>query len=188
MMETLTIVSPAAIVQADFELREIIDGITTMSPSPFFPHQRIISKLFYRFSNYLEDNNLGIILSSPMDVVLEAGAQVVQPDLLVVLNKNAHILQNYVMGPPDLVVEVVSPSSLHRDGVEKRNLYQRFQIPEYWLVIPEVQTIEVLTLQGGQYVCSSMAAMQGSVHSAVLPGLTIDTTQLWRSLPPPVQS
>jgi len=82
------------------------------------------------------------------------------------------------MGAPDLVVEVISPGSMRRDRYDKRELYARFGVKEYWLADVANRSLEVLTLQNGAYQLSSFATGAGKVFSTILPGLELDLAQL----------
>lgn len=77
-----------------------------------------------------------------MDGVL-SDETVVQPDLIVILNENRHIIHERIEGPPDLVVEVLSPATKDRDLTAKRRLYARHGVREYWIVDGDRRTIEV---------------------------------------------
>lgn len=83
------------------------------------------------------------------DVVL-AEDVVLQPDILFISKERGDIIKTQaVMGPPDLVVEIASPSTSFYDTVKKRGFYQRFGVREFWLVFPEERAIEVMTLEEG---------------------------------------
>jgi Uma2 family endonuclease len=89
------------------------------------------------------NNNLGEVYSAPFDVILEEGENRVQPDILFVRQDRLNIIRKFVEGAPDLVIEIISPSSLDIDTTEKKELYARFGVPEYWIVAPELKLIEV---------------------------------------------
>lgn len=128
---------------------EIIDGVLYMSPVPIPEHQRIVALIAARLVVAIEDTGAGQVFTSP-DVVV--GNTVLRPDLTVVLTANAGaVAEKNLVGPPDLVVEIVSPSSAvyDRDAVfGKRGVYARIGVPEYWIVDPVQRTIEVLVLDG----------------------------------------
>lgn len=177
-METLLKNPPAPAADTE-ERREIIHGITYMAPSPIFAHQYISLQLVTRFNDFVNRNKLGVVLYSPMDVILQPKQLVLQPDVLVVLEQNRHIIQDYVMGAPDLVVEIASPGSLRRDLVEKREIYQQYGVQEYWVVVPEIRLVEVLALNNGTYTVHSTAVETGPLHSRLLAGFSIEAGELW---------
>jgi Uma2 family endonuclease len=93
---------------------------------------------------------LGSVFTAPLDVHLPSG-DIVEPDVLFISNSNAGIIQDWVRGAPDLVVEVLSPEGRERDRIIKRDLYARNRIKEYWIVDPEERSFEVFTLHGAEY-------------------------------------
>ncbi|GIW23621.1 MAG: hypothetical protein KatS3mg068_2628 [Candidatus Sericytochromatia bacterium] len=89
---------------------------------------------------------MGEIYTSPIDVVLREDI-VVQPDLVIVLKENYKILQEKgIIGIPDIVIEIISPSSVERDLIHKKNIYEEAGIKEYWIVFPKEKMIEILFL------------------------------------------
>ena len=124
---------------------EIFDGELVVSPAPLLWHQEVLKRLFAAFLS-LEKAKIGKVYFAPLDVIL-SNTKVVQPDLFVVRWDRRSILERRgAKAPPDLVVEVVSPSNTKHDRVRKRRFYARNRMREYWLVEPEDKTIEVLAL------------------------------------------
>src|SRR5947209_5788179 len=122
---------------------EVISGELIMVPAPSYEHQSIQSKLGNCFNNFVNSNKLGEILFAPFDVIL-AEKIVVQPDILFISNENKKLIQERgLFGPPDLAVEIISPSSLKRDIKDKRQIYEKFAVKEYWVVFPKEKIIEV---------------------------------------------
>ncbi len=154
--------------------REIIGGKLLMSPAPELYHQRWVGKLFLAIQRHVEAGKLGEVFLAPVDVVLDE-RNVVQPDLVFVATTNSRILERRgIMGAPDLVVEIISAGSLRRDRYDKRELYARFGVKEYWLADLANRSIEVLTLKAGVYQLASCATGQGKVRSEVLSGFELD--------------
>jgi len=144
---------------------EIIGGRAFMSPSPELFHQRWVGRLFKVIERHVETQKLGEVLVAPIDVVLDH-ENVVQPDLVFVSAANASLLERRgIMGAPDLVVEVISPGSLRRDRYDKRELYARFGVKEFWLADVANRSLEVLTLQQDGYQLSSCATSEGKIRS-----------------------
>ena len=150
--------------------REIIDGELIVSPSPFAVHQRVLFKLSLIIGNYLEEKPIGELFVAPLDTVL-AQKQVLQPDLLYVSNEHAAIVTRWVFGAPDLAIEIVSESSRRRDEVRKRELYEQFGVPEYWIVDPEADHVTVYRLANGVY--DSGTIVRATLTTPLLPGLEI---------------
>ena len=108
-----------------------------LAPSPTTKHQRILLKLLRSLSAILVDRDLGLIWSAPLDVVL-SDYDVAQPDILFVSNERASIItEANIQGAPDLVVEVLSPSTAGYDRGYKRVLYGRHGVRECWIVDPD---------------------------------------------------
>ena len=104
---------------------------------------------------------------------------VVQPDLVFVSTANAGLLEpRGIIGPPDLLVEIISASSLRRDRYDKRELYARFAVKEYWLADVANRSLEVLTLKPAGYQLLSCATNAGRIRSEVLPGFELDLGSL----------
>jgi Uma2 family endonuclease len=161
-----------AALTADGECYEIVQGVLVMSPSPEFVHQRFVTRLTMYLGQTVILNRLGEVITSPFDVVL-ASQEVYQPDIVVVLNKHLERVQKQcVMGAPDLVVEVMSPSSKLYDRVNKHMVYEKAGIPEYWLVNPRTQTVELFVLESGKY--RSQGAFEGeqTLPSRIVPEMT----------------
>jgi Uma2 family endonuclease len=118
------------------------------------------------------------VFVAPFDVVM-AEDNTAQPDLLFIATANAGIVQNWVFGAPDLVVEILSPSSIRRDRYEKQEQYARFGVKEYWIVDPANRSLEILTLQDQRFTVHSSAVETGEAASQVLAGLIVDVAQLF---------
>ena len=125
---------------------ELIDGVLVVSPSPSIPHQWVVSELqaLLRASCPADIKVLG----SPLDVLSPDTA--VQPDLLVA--RRTDLTGKYVMVPPLLAVEVLSPSNRLNDLNVKFARYQHFGVPSYWIVDPEDLTLVAWELRDGRYV------------------------------------
>ena len=96
---------------------------------------------------------------------------IVQPDLIFVSTRNGHIIQDWVRGAPDLLIEVLSPTNAERDRIVKRDLYARSGVAEFWLVDDATKTVEVLTLAGDRYAPHGYFEPTDTIESTVLAGL-----------------
>ena len=135
----------------DDERYELIDGELIPMPSPKWLHQLMQTKIFGPLFNFVYGRGLGNVVAAPMDVVFTP-FDVVQPDLLFVSNARSRIItEDNVRGAPDLVVEILSPSTADYDRTVKRELYERYGVPEYWMVDPYAKTITILRLGAGGY-------------------------------------
>ncbi|QJD84886.1 Uma2 family endonuclease [Cohnella herbarum] len=120
---------------------EVIDGmLELMSPSPTAAHQSISLELIHELRQGCKTDYL--IYVAPLDVILN-DTNVVQPDVLMIHRSRQHIVTSRgVEGPPDLVVEVLSPGSRKRDRLKKMAVYEKHGVPEYWIIDPEARTLE----------------------------------------------
>ena len=149
---------------------ELLDGELTMVPAPNLRHQRIGTRLGALLHAFVQERDLGEVFHAPCDVVL-SNTDVVQPDLLFVCEERAHLLLggDNVLGAPDLVVEILSPSTAGRDRTLKRALYAKHGVKEYWLVDPDARTVTVLRLGAGDF---EVAAIYGEGQTMASPTLS----------------
>lgn len=132
----------------DDERVELINGALLMSPAPNWQHQSISGKLFYLLYSYVTKRKLGKVSAAPTDVFL-SDFDVVQPDILFVAKNRLNIIgEPCVKSSPDFVIEILSPPHEARDTVEKKQLYEKYRIPEYWIVDPKTKSVTVFLLDG----------------------------------------
>lgn len=155
----------------DGQRYELIEGELFVFATPSIPHQLISARLLIRFDQVITPLALGWVLPAPVEVKFP-GVNAVQPDLVVILRDRTHILtENRIEGAPNLVLEILSPSTRAYDLGTKAAFYARHGVPEYWVVDLVAATIVVHALRDGQYV----ALPGGDVaRSRVVPDLTID--------------
>jgi Uma2 family endonuclease len=165
----------------DGRLYELIDGEFFVTPSPNILHQRVTRELGVRLANYLQRSGAGEVLFAPTGVRLD-DASVLEPDLLVVLREHAAIVGTQVIeGPPDLVVEVLSPGTARRDIGLKREKYRSRRIREYWIVDPVNGNVEVLVLEDEADVLFGRFTRKSTLRSSVLPDLEISLADVFRT-------
>lgn len=161
---------------------ELIDGEAfDMSPAPSRAHQQVV----FRLANQIESVLGGYpceVFVAPFDVRLPLGDEaddaietVVQPDLSVICD-GSKLDDAGCRGAPDWIVEVLSPRTAVRDQVQKRDLYGRHGVREYWIVHPEdrLLTIYRLAPDGSGFGAAVVQEAVGSTPSAVLPNLEVD--------------
>jgi len=151
---------------------ELIEGDLLFTPSPNTRHQRAAGNLEAALRTWVEGNNLGIVFDAPLDVIL-SNETVVQPDIMVILNDNRHIIQERMEGPPDLIADMLSPATKDRDLTTKRRLYARHGVKEYWIVDVDRRTVEVNTWTPTGYSVHGTYAYADTVESPLLPGFTV---------------
>ncbi|HEU5432296.1 MAG TPA: Uma2 family endonuclease [Thermomicrobiales bacterium] len=168
----------AIVTERESDQIELIDGVVYVTPAPRPAHERISQNINYLLERFVRPGDIGWMFTAPVDVRL-SDHDVVQPDLLFIREDRLHIVGDVTInGAPDLVVEILSPGTRARDLGAKRDLYARSGVREYWLVDPEARTIVMLTLRGGRYEEISADAA-GALHSALLPGLVVESTAVF---------
>ncbi|HHV55675.1 MAG TPA: Uma2 family endonuclease [Firmicutes bacterium] len=160
---------------------ELIEGELLVTPSPNVEHQRILRRLTDVIERFVEGNDLGEVFFSPLDVIL-SDTNVVQPDLFFVAkNRLGIITRDNVQGPPDLIVEVLSPSTDARDRQLKRTIYSKYGVKEYWIVDPQARTVEVLRV-GPEWTGLALVSVipeGGTLTTPLLPGLAVPVAVLF---------
>lgn len=159
-------------------LAELIDGEILMGPGPFIHHQRIVFRLAKILDSFVAERKLGEVLVAPIDVHLPSG-DIVEPDIVFVFTANSAILQDWIRGVPDLVVEVLSANRVERDRIIKRELYARNRLPEYWIVDPEAKAIEIFSLAGDTYEPNGYVQSDEIMESPLLPDLKFQVGELF---------
>ncbi len=161
----------------DGQRYEILDGDLYVTPPPGIGHQRIASRLHILLHEFLA-GGLGEVLFAPVGVRLSEH-DVPEPDLVVVLTENAGRVQDqWIEGPPDLVVEILSPGTASRDLKTKRNLYEASGVPEYWIVDTKAGLVEVLALEGKGYARFGLFGRGEVLRSMRLTGLEIPVSSV----------
>lgn len=156
---------------------ELIGGALVVSPKPSVRHQRLAKRLLRAFL-VMEDAGLGEVLGEVNDVLSEH--DVLEPDLVFVRASRAEIIEPHaVVGAPDLVIEILSPSTRTRDLRDKRRLYARAGVAWYWTVDPDADRIDVRRLQGSSYRRALVFRPPQVLTLEELPGLRIDLTALF---------
>ncbi len=157
---------------------EIIKGELIMVPSPSVKHQEILAKIFEILLKYIKEKKLGKLFIAPLDVILSEDI-VLQPDILFVSNDNLNIIKEKgIFGSPDLLIEIISPTTLKIDLEDKREIYEKFKVKEYWIVFPEEKAIEILYLEENKYKVIDFKAEKGKVKSK-LTGIEIDLKDIF---------
>jgi Uma2 family endonuclease len=134
---------------SDDQRWEIISGQAfAMTPSPTFRHQRIVIGLALQMESFFAERNCQLV-TAPMDVRL-SDQDVVQPDLLVICDPS-RVKEGRIVGPPTLVVEVLSPWTERHDRVRKMRLYAEYGVKEYWIVTPYPHLVEIFVLAAKAY-------------------------------------
>lgn len=167
----------------DGRRHEIIEGEHFVGPAPHLRHQTILLNLAVLLRNFLRPRRMGQVWVAPIDLVLSE-IDVVQPDLVYVSAPRSEALTgSHLPEPPDLVVEVLSPSTRRTDAVSKRRLYEKHGIQEYWMVDPESDSVEVYRLRDGAYQMMERLSLEdegATLSSPLFPDWTIELGELFQ--------
>ncbi len=153
---------------------ELLDGDLLMVPAPNLKHQEVQGQLQIELGLFLRKQQLGRLFAAPCDVILSDN-DVVQPDLLFVSHEREHLLSSSqnVRGAPDLVIEILSPSTAEKDRGYKRTLYAKHGVAEYWLVDPVAETIQIQRERAGVLTPTDTFGRGDTLRSPELPGLQL---------------
>ncbi|HMS67330.1 MAG TPA: Uma2 family endonuclease [Saprospiraceae bacterium] len=167
------------------EMVELIRGkIFRMSPAPKTIHQKVSGNLLGIFWQYLKQRECQVF-HAPFDVILpvankkrEKATTVVQPDIVVIC-KPEIIEEGGCFGVPDLIIEILSPHTSKKDLQLKYDVYEEAGVPEYWIVMAELQLVEVFVLEYGKYQRITTYVKEDQIMPRSLPGLTIHLDEIF---------
>lgn len=158
---------------------ELINGEVFVSPSPSEKHQRASGRLFLSMGSHVERKNLGRVYYAPFDVVF-GEKTALQPDLLFVSKARLGIIgPEYIIGAPDLVVEILSPSRPAYDRVTKLEQYALYGVPEYWIIDPMAESVEIYALTGKRYELRATLAGTDTLSTPLLSGWELPVNSLF---------
>ncbi len=175
----------------DDERWEIIEGVAYkmvfgMSPAPSRFHQDILGELHLQIGSFLMDKQCKVYIS-PFDVSLPEADKadneiktVVQPDIAVICDESK-LTEKGCTGAPDLIIEILSPSSASRDLIVKQKLYEKHKVKVYWIVDPTHKTVMIFKIEDNdQYGKPEIYASEDKINVELLEGLTIDLTKVFK--------
>lgn len=158
---------------------DLIDGEIIMAPSARWHHEAVVATLISDLSNFLERIGRGHVFGS-LDVEIDAW-NVVQPDVLVVLNRSLLDDKGRLRGLPDLAIEVLSPSNRKHDLVTKRGIYERAGVSELWLIDVDARSVVIDRLIDGRYM-RVLDTKSGDVESQAVAGFRTTVARIFRGL------
>jgi Uma2 family endonuclease len=164
----------------DFFIYELIDGEIMRKQAPKPLHQQVSRRVSNIFEKFLAETPIGSFFYAPIDVFFDDHNNT-QPDLLFISESRSFIidLENGIMGAPDLIVEIISPSSIKIDRFDKKEMYKKFAVKEFWLIDPKNQTLEIYAFDNNDYKLHQFLEREGGVDSIVLNGLEVDAKDLF---------
>lgn len=158
---------------------QLIGGELVLTPAPGTYHQIVSSKLEFQMMGFILERKLGIVLDAPIDVYLEE-TETYQPDIIFIAQERMEIIEPArVNGAPDLVVEILSPTTAYYDLRKKYKIYEKSGVKEYWIVDPEEKSVQVFLLKEGKFVLDQDVAVQGAVSSRLLGGFTVSLESIF---------
>lgn len=158
---------------------QLIAGELIMSPSPTPFHQSIIFNIGLVLAPFVKQNRLGKLFMSPLDVYLSK-EDVFQPDLIFIRADRAKGLQKDKLRIiPDLVVEVLSPSTAYYDFTRKKEMYCARGVEEYWIIDPEMETLEIMIKHGEIYQTESLLKNDAILESKMFPGFQMKIADIF---------
>lgn len=167
---------------------EIVDGTMYMPPGPNLSHQWILQRFFRALAEFVEDHGIGIVLPAPLDVMISRQPlRVRQPDVLYLnfqrtgIRERADVIgMNFLEAAPDLTVEVLSPSNTRREVQGKLEDYRHIGVYECWLVSPEAETVEIISLTGQEPESVAIFGVDATLRSELLPGIALNLREAFR--------
>ena len=159
---------------------QLIGGELIMSPSPTFFHQEIIANILEKLRPFVRKNGLGQLALSPLDVHLTED-DIYQPDLIFIRKENLPLIgpHDRIHFVPDLVIEILSPSTAYYDYSHKKAVYCERGVKEYWIVDPEDKTIEIMVKDGNFYRTEALLRASAVLESAMFPGFSMKVEEVF---------
>jgi len=165
----------------DGRRHELIGGEHFMTPAPSTRHQKIVGKLVRFLEDYVARTKAGEVFVAPTDVVL-SNLDVVQPDLLFICTARSPIItEKNIQGAPDLVIEILSETTRKTDETIKRKLYEGHGVREYWIVDPELETVDIHRLTDRKYVRAAELSLEAdhAIETPLLPSLKLKLSDIF---------
>ncbi len=161
---------------------QLIEGELVMTPAPNTFHQIISGNLNEKIRVFVKEKSAGLLLYAPIDIYLDT-ENVFQPDIVFVSRQRRDIIKDDgIHGAPDMVVEILSPSTAYYDIKKKYKVYEKSGVKEYWIVDPEMKNVELFSLtEQGKFVLSASISDKGVVKSGILSGFEISLEDVFRA-------
>ena len=151
-----------------------------MTPSPVPNHQKISREIEFELLKFVKEKGLGEVFDAPCDVHLD-DENVVQPDILFISKDRLTIIgEKNIETAPDLVIEILSESTAYRDLIQKKRLYARFGVKEYWIVVPGEKTIDIHILKDKTYQLYKTLGEDDTLESQILKGFKMELKAIFK--------
>jgi Uma2 family endonuclease len=147
---------------------EVMNGELIMVPAPNTIHQDVSANVEYELKKFIEKHKVGKIYHAPIDVVLSE-TNVVQPDILFIAKQRFHIItEKNISGAPDLIIEILSPSTGYYDLIEKKEIYEKYGVQEYWIIDPKKKRVETYNNIKSKFKLNQRLEKKGILKSQIL--------------------
>jgi len=161
---------------------QLIEGELVMTPAPNPRHQFISGNLFKGIAKYMDEKRSGVLFYSPIDIYLDE-ENAFQPDIVFISNEKRHIIKDDgIYGAPELVIEILSPSTAYYDIKKKFRVYEKGGVLEYWIVDPEMNTVELYFNEDGHFSLKTKLENKGEIESFILKGLRLTLEEIFSIL------
>jgi len=163
-------------IPPDGKRYELIDGEFITHSTPYVRHQAVLGNLLFRLGHYCVSNGVAEVFPGPLDVVLSDDS-VVEPDGMVIRKERWSIVgENYIVGAPNIIVEIVSDETRKLDEFVKRKLYERYGVDEYWIVDPVIEVVKIYRRDGTSFERAADISTEtgGDIASPLLPDFALD--------------
>lgn len=163
----------------DGKTYQIIGGNLFITAAPVVYHQAISRNLAFIIWKFIKEHDMGEMFNAPIDIVFSS-VNVVQPDIIYISKERLDIKkEKAIHGATDLVIEILSPTTMEIDVLFKKRLYQRFGVREYWMIDPKEKKVEVYFLEGGKYEAKGIFFQHDVVEVRMIQGLRVELTEVF---------
>ncbi|MDZ5471981.1 Uma2 family endonuclease [Bacillus sp. 31A1R] len=171
--------------QGSYEFKEerfeLIEGVRyDMQAAPTIRHQQLVMYLCKKFEDTCAPD--GLVLTSPIDVMFDKENEC-QPDIIYITNENLHIVtEKKIMGAPDIIIEILSPSTSNNDKIRKKAVYERFGVKEYWIADPTHLYVDQFVLTDNKYLLAHTYGNKDTIQSELFSCIKIDLETIFSRL------
>lgn len=160
---------------------ELIEGIRyELQAAPAIRHQQMVTYLWKDLEETCAPE--GLVLTAPIDVYFDEENEC-QPDIIYIANENLDIVtEKKIIGAPDIIVEILSPSTSHNDKIRKKAVYERFGVKEYWIVDPVHLFVDQFILEQQKYILAHTYGSKDTIHSNLFSCIKIDLDSIFSRL------
>lgn len=157
---------------------ELVRGRIEVNHGPLPPHSFTETMLSTLLDGHIAENDHGELYGRVNTILGDRDVR--RPDLVFVAKEQRHLAtERAIEGPPDLCVEIISPTSVKRDREDKFRQYESAGVPHYWIVEPLAHTFEAYRLEGGRYVLAAKGKENDTVHAPPFEGLALTLKKIW---------